>query len=155
MIASVATVPLRPSPIEPSWIREGSPQARNNLLSCSADGMASTIVWDCTAGRFDWVYDIDETIYFLDGSATIGCESFPPRSFTAGDVLFLPCGTVAHWHVETYVRKVAFCRRTQPKAIALVLNTIGKLQRAFVRPSRIAGQLLDGRIVFIAACVAC
>ncbi len=114
MIASLTTVDLRPAPIEPSWIREGNPMARNATLSKSADGLASTLVWDCTAGKFDWHYEIDETIYFLEGSATISDGVNPPKTFGPGDVLFLPRGAVCHWHVENYVRKVAFCRRTVP-----------------------------------------
>ncbi|WP_370875537.1 cupin domain-containing protein [Methylobacterium amylolyticum] len=135
MIASVTSVDLRSAPIEPSWIHAGEPQARNATLSRSADGLASTLVWDCTAGTFEWHYDIDETIYFLEGSATISDGHGPAKTFTAGDVLFLPRGAVCHWHVESYVRKVAFCRRTQPKLVGLAMRAIGKAQRIFKRGS--------------------
>lgn len=133
MIPSVTTVELRSAPIEQSWIREGAPAARNAVLSKSADGLASTLVWDCTAGRFEWHYDIDETIYFLEGSATIDDRRGTVKTFTAGDVLFLPRGAVCDWHVESYVKKVAFCRRTQPKAIAFVMRALAKVQRSFKR----------------------
>ncbi|MGU3536578.1 cupin domain-containing protein [Methylobacterium sp. A54F] len=135
MIPSVTNVELRSAPIEPSWIREGSPQARNATLSRSADGTASTLVWDCTAGRFDWHYEIDETIYFLEGEATISDGHGPARTFRAGDVLFLPRGAVCHWHVETYVRKVAFCRRTLPWSFGFALRAFGRLQRTLLRRS--------------------
>ncbi|WP_227590544.1 cupin domain-containing protein, partial [Klebsiella aerogenes] len=36
------------------------------MLSWSADGSASTIVWQCTEGRFEWHYDFDETILILE-----------------------------------------------------------------------------------------
>ncbi|TGD99501.1 cupin domain-containing protein [Methylobacterium nonmethylotrophicum] len=133
MIASLTSVELSPAPIEPSWIRDGNPVARNATLSRSADGLASTLVWDCTAGKFDWIYDIDETIYFLEGSATISDGHSPARTFGPGDVLFLPRGAVCHWHVETYVRKVAFCRRTQPWAIGFMMRAIGKIGRMLTR----------------------
>ncbi|GJE56803.1 hypothetical protein EKPJFOCH_3311 [Methylobacterium thuringiense] len=129
MIPSVTSVDLRAAPIEPSWIRKGNPLARNATLSRSADGLASTLVWDCTAGEFQWIYEIDETIYFLEGSATISDGHNPPKTFGPGDVLFLPRGAVCHWHVESYVKKVAFCRRTLPKTVGLGMRAFARLVR--------------------------
>jgi hypothetical protein len=40
-------------PIERSWIRAGNPQACNAVLSRSVDRRASTMIWDCTAGKFE------------------------------------------------------------------------------------------------------
>ena len=135
MIASATHVELSAAPITSSWVREGAPQARNAILSRSSDGMATTIVWDCTAGKFDWTYNIDETIYFLEGSAVISDRHSPPRRFGPGDVLFLPHGTVAHWHIEEYVRKVAFCRKTQPKLVTFGMRAARKLVRVRQRLS--------------------
>jgi hypothetical protein len=42
---------LKPSPIEPSWIIEGNPEARSRPLSTSADGAATTLIWSCTEGK--------------------------------------------------------------------------------------------------------
>ena len=58
-------VNLTPRPIEPSWIIEGNPVAQSCVLSQSADGLATTIVWECSEGRFNWNYDFDETILIL------------------------------------------------------------------------------------------
>ncbi|KQO65900.1 cupin [Methylobacterium sp. Leaf469] len=129
IIPSVTSVELRAAPIEPGWIRVGNPLARNATLSRSADGLASTLVWDCTAGEFEWIYDIDETIYFLEGSATISDGHNPAKTYGPGDVLFLPHGSVCHWHVETYVKKVAFCRRTLPRPAAFVIRAFDRLVR--------------------------
>jgi len=129
MIPSATDIELKPAPITSSWVREGNPEARNAVLSKSADGTAMTILWDCTAGKFDWTYDIDETIYFIEGSAVIGDGHSPPRRFGPGDVLFLPHGAVAHWHVEQYVRKVAFCRKTQPKLVTFGMRAARRLGR--------------------------
>jgi uncharacterized cupin superfamily protein len=142
MIPSVTDQALQPAPINPSWVCSGNPTARNAVLSRSADGTASTLVWDCTAGEFDWIYDIDETIYFIEGSATISDGRTPPRQFVAGDVLFLPKGAVAHWHVENYVRKVAFCRRTQPAAVNFCLRAVRKAKRVTIRLARSAAGAL-------------
>jgi EutQ-like cupin domain len=32
---------------------------------------AESRIENCTAGRFDWFYDVDETVYVLEGSVTI------------------------------------------------------------------------------------
>ena len=51
-------VNLTPRPIEPSWIIEGNPVAQSCVLSRSADGLATTIVWQCSEGKFNWHYDL-------------------------------------------------------------------------------------------------
>src|SRR5260370_37642861 len=109
-------------PINPAWILEGEPVARNVILSRSADMTACTIFWDCTAGKFNWTYAFDETVHILEGSVTVSSENSSPRRLEPGDVAFFPVGTVAHWHVETYVPKVAFCRRVLPRQVAPLIN---------------------------------
>ena len=59
-------VDLKPSPIEPSWIIEGNPEARLHVLWTSADGSAETLIWSCTLGKFNRFYDFDETIVILE-----------------------------------------------------------------------------------------
>ncbi len=62
-------VTLTPRPIEPSWIIEGNPTAQWHVLSQSADGLASTVVWECSQGKFNWYYDFDETVLILEGAS--------------------------------------------------------------------------------------
>jgi len=120
---------LSASPIEPSWIIEGNPIAQNALLSRSADGLASTIIWQCSEGKFDWHYDLDETILILEGSVVLESDSMGPTRFGPGDVVFFKDGAHAKWHVEGYVRKLAFCRRTQPFLLGLAARAISKFKR--------------------------
>src|SRR5215475_14406003 len=108
---------LRPNPIQASWILEGEPVARIELLSSSADGTASTYFWDCTAGRFNWFYGFDETFHILEGSVTLKQPSGAVRRVGAGDTVFFPIGSSAEWTVENYVRKLAFCRAPVPSYI--------------------------------------
>jgi uncharacterized cupin superfamily protein len=103
-------VQMNECPIHPEWIIEGSPVCRNLVLSSSADGTASTLLWDCTAGRFNWFYDVDETLYIIEGSVVVKSSVGVSRRITAGDTVFFPAGSRAEWTVETYVRKIAFCR---------------------------------------------
>ena len=106
----VGQAQLNPAPIRPEWILEGNPVTRNKLLSSSADGTASTLIWDCTAGRFNWYYDVDETIYVIEGGVVVKDFGGLPRRLQAGDTIFFPAGARAEWHVEHYIRKIAFCR---------------------------------------------
>jgi uncharacterized protein len=122
-------VDLTPRPIEPSWILEGNPQATSSILSQSTDGLALTIVWHCTEGKFNWFYDFDETILILEGSIVLESDGMPPTRYSAGDVIFFKDGAHAKWHVEGRVRKLAFCRKTQPVWLGLALRVFLKLKK--------------------------
>jgi uncharacterized cupin superfamily protein len=122
-------VELTPRPIEPSWIIEGKPEATWCVLSQSADGLASTMVWHCTEGKFNWYYDFDETILILEGSIVLENDAMRPTRYSAGDVIFFKDGAHARWHVEGHVKKLAFCRKTQPVWLGFALRAAGKLKR--------------------------
>lgn len=116
MRAAEAT--LNPSPIYPDWVLEGKPIARNQVLSRSADGTATTFLWDCTAGRFNWHYDVDETLYIIEGGVVVKDDA-GTRTLSVGDTIFFPAGARAEWLVENYVRKIAFCRKPLPQMLVL------------------------------------
>ena len=99
---------LEPAPIPQGWILEGSPEARGKLVSCSTDDMAFTAMWDCTAGRFNWFYDIDETVCIMEGSVTVRDAAGHSTTLRPGDTFFFPAETQFQWTVTRYVRKVAF-----------------------------------------------
>jgi uncharacterized cupin superfamily protein len=144
IIHSNKDVSLKPAPINPDWILEGAPVARNAVLSHSEDTTACTIMWDCTAGKFDWIYDIDETVHILEGSVIVSSENTPPKRLEAGDVAFFPVGTKAHWHVETYVRKVAFCRHViLPRPAQLAIHALRRAKRMLRRPAAATGSLME------------
>jgi uncharacterized cupin superfamily protein len=128
---TAAEVSLNSAPINQNWILEGNPIARNNILSRSADGAATTILWECTAGRFRWFYDIDETIYVIEGCVLV-TDAAGTRRLNAGDSFYFPKGARAEWHVENYVRKIAFCRVPQSRLVAFA-------QRAFRLLKRLVG----------------
>jgi uncharacterized cupin superfamily protein len=125
----VGQVSLNPSPIYRDWILEGDPVARNTVLSSSADGTSSTLIWDCTAGRFNWFYDIDETIYVIEGSVVIKDPSGTSCRLSVGDTIFFPAGARAEWHVEKYIRKIAFCRTPLPRSLVFVKRAYRFLKR--------------------------
>jgi uncharacterized cupin superfamily protein len=124
-----AAVSLSPAPINPDWILEGKPVARNKLLSTSADGTATTLIWDCTPGRFNWFYNIDETLFVLEGSVTLKDPDGNSRLVVAGDTIFFPAGSQAEWTVHTHFRKVAFCRTALPAPLVFALRFRRSLKR--------------------------
>src|SRR5215470_14244095 len=130
------TVDLMPRPIEPSWIIEGRPDATACTLSNSADGLAMTIVWHCTEGKFNWYYDFDETILILDGAIVLESDGMPPTRYVAGDVIFFKEGAHAKWHVEGHVKKLAFCRKTSPVWFGLALRVFLKLRKMLLPASQ-------------------
>jgi uncharacterized cupin superfamily protein len=143
MISNSSTdVALNNSPINAEWILEGNPVARNRVISRGSDSLACTIVWDCTAGKFNWFYDVDETVHVIEGSVIVSDGQSPPKRLVPGSVAFFPAGTKAHWHVEKYVRKVAFCQRTLPSAVQLSINLLRHVLTRF-RGKAATGSLMD------------
>ena len=125
-------VELKNAPIRPEWIIDGDPVARNCVISQSHDRMATTLVWDCTAGRFKWIYDVDETIHILEGAVSLTQIDGSIKRLQAGDVVFFPAGSSAMWQVHGHVRKLAFFRQPVPKPVSLFL-------RAFRKAAGLAG----------------
>ena len=129
------TADLTSRPIESSWIIEGNPEASASILSQSSDGLACTMVWHCTEGKFNWFYDFDETVLILDGSIVLESDGMPPQRYVAGDVIFFKDGAHAKWHVEGHVRKLAFCRKTSPYWFGFALRVFLKLRKIILPAS--------------------
>ena len=129
---------LKPSPIEPSWIIEGDPVAESSILAKSADGQAWTVVWRCSEGKFYWNYDYDETMLILEGSIVLENENMPPTRHGPGQMIYFKNGARAKWHVESRVRKLAFCRTTQPLLLSFAVRAFSKIRRiALSRKNRV------------------
>jgi uncharacterized protein len=126
-----ARADLLPSPIRSSWVLEGNPVARNQLLSVSADGNARSYIWDCTAGRFNWFYEADETVYVIEGGVILKDRAGTARRLCAGDTIFFPAGAHAEWHVENYIRKFALIRTPLPKPLVLARQGYRFVKRLF------------------------
>lgn len=137
---------LSPAPINPAWIRAGQPAARNALLAKSADGGGATYLWECTAGTFDWHYGFDETLYILEGSVVIETDTMGPTRYGPGDVIAFMSGARARWHIEAYIRKLAFCRRPEPRVLKLA-RAVWNRVKAFGRPARRAPAGAEGSML--------
>lgn len=141
VVFSKPDVELSPSPINPDWIIDGKPAARNTILSRSEDQTACTIVWDCTNGKFNWYYDFDETVHFIEGSVTIEDGHGPARTLGPGDVIFFPAGSHAVWTVHGYIRKVAFCRKVLPGPVGTLIRVLRAVKHR-LSPPKAEGSLM-------------
>jgi uncharacterized protein len=112
VLGSAATMTdLAPSPISADWIISGKPEARSKLLAKSHDGTSYVVVWECSAGRFDWHYTEDETVTIILGEVFISTAEGEQRRIAPGDMAFFPAGTSCEWRVPDRVRKVAVMRK--------------------------------------------
>jgi uncharacterized protein len=128
-------VEFRPSPINPEWIVEGAPIARAAVVARSIDGFATTFMWDCSPGKFRWVYNNDETLHVLSGNVILD-EGLPTEKHVGtGDVVYFPAGSVANWHVTNHIVKVAFVRRSMPQALLQTVNMLRKAKHMLRRKS--------------------
>ncbi|MEU5843826.1 cupin domain-containing protein [Rhodococcus sp. NPDC047139] len=126
-------VELREDPIDPAWIREGTPLARSGQWSTSADRSTTTHVWDCTAGRFDWHFGVDEIVHIVDGSVIVSSADTEPRMLRAGDAALFRAGTTSLWEVPEYVRKHAILRRNLSPATRFVQRVEDRLRSVLNR----------------------
>jgi uncharacterized protein len=124
---------LTPSPIRRAWIIEGNPVARDRRLVGSSGQLPSTIMWDCTAGRFDWFYQDEEVAHVLEGLVIIEDTTGARKMLHAGDTFLFPAGSRYQWTVPNYVRKIAFSYSPQSRPMRIINGIIGRLAAPFRR----------------------
>ena len=127
VIAAAATADLAPAPISPDWVLNGTPETRSKELARSHDRTSYVMVWDCTAGRFNWHYSKDETLVVISGEAFITNEKGEERRLGPGDIVFFPAGSSSTWRVTNYIKKVAFLRHTMPRPLGFGVLAWNKL----------------------------
>jgi uncharacterized cupin superfamily protein len=102
------------APITVDHVIDGAPVARSTKLTESTDGLVSTHVWDCTAGRFHWYFGVDEVVHILDGEVHVTDDHGQTVILVPGDVGHFPLHSHSIWHVPDYVRKLAVHRAPPP-----------------------------------------
>ena len=117
-----ATPVLKPLAVDPSWVKQGTPNFRATEFFKSSDGKTSSGIFECDASTFEWRYQLDEAVYILDGSVELDYQG---KRFTlkAGDSAFFRAGTTAIWHVPSHIRKT------------WTLYDAGKVARTFAKVS--------------------
>jgi uncharacterized cupin superfamily protein len=98
---------LAPKPIDPTWIVEGTPQARARQLQFTEGAGFSAMLWESTAGRFDWHYGSDEIIHVLAGQAELTRADGSVQLIQQGDIVFFNRDQVVRWHIPVYLKKIA------------------------------------------------
>jgi uncharacterized protein len=129
LVNDPATVSLNPEPIPHKWILSGAPEATARMLLRSRDWLQSIVVWECTAGQFNWHYNKDEVLFVISGHATLKNENGEEREFGPGDTVFFPAGVSCTWLVKDRVRKVAILRETLFWPLGLFVKIWVKLLR--------------------------
>jgi len=124
---------LVPAPIPRAWILGGHPVARKKQLAASTDRLATTLMWDCTAGRFNWFYDDDEVIHVLEGSVIIEDAAGVRQRLQAGDTFLFPAGSRYHWTVPNYIRKIAFLYPPLSREMRIIRGVLRRLTAPFRR----------------------
>lgn len=121
------------APIPRAWIRDGNPVARDKRLAGSSDRLPSTIMWDCTAGRFDWFYEAEEVAHVLEGSVIIEDAAGVRQRLQTGDTFLFPAGSRYQWTVPNYVRKIAFSYSPLSRQMRLINGIFECLTAPFRR----------------------
>ena len=122
------TTDINPTSIYPSWILTGKPESRGKILGLSRDRTCYTVVWDCTAGSFNWHYNKEETFIVLAGEAFISSDGVEERRVGPGDVVFFPAGCSATWRVTNYIRKFAIVRYPIPSPMGFGVRAWNNLR---------------------------
>ena len=98
------TLALAPAPIPAAWVREGSPQASARRLWGSDDRTALTVVWECTAGVFDWHYDEEETVHIIEGEVHVEVGGGQSFRLGPGDTAVFRRNSHAVWNIPSRVQ---------------------------------------------------
>jgi uncharacterized protein len=119
---------FEPAPILPEWVIAGRPQARAVELVRSPDGTCTSAQWECTAGTFHWFFWVEETVHILDGEVLVRGADGRHALLRKGDVAVMPANTWMVWHIERYVRKLAYCRYPVPRPLGKIVRAVQQVR---------------------------
>jgi len=134
---STAATSLGDSPIEPTWILDGSPVARALNLTEAHDKNLSCGLWDCTAGSFKWIFRCDEIVHILEGEVIVQDDA-GARTLRPGDIAFFPHGLETVWRVPHYVKKFAIHRSVERGFVTRVASKVKKVIARAIQVARAA-----------------
>jgi uncharacterized protein len=129
VIEAAESADLEPAPISPDWILAGSPKARSKVLAKSHDRTSVIMVWECTAGRFNWHYSEDEVVVVISGEVFITTENGEIRRLRQGDMGFFPAGSSCTWLINDSIKKIAVLRKDLPPLLGVGVRGWHKLLR--------------------------
>lgn len=101
----IADTELVSWPLPAEWILDGMPDARGVVLSRSDDSRIIRGVWECTPGRFKWLFSYDETLVVVSGRATVDLDTGEQVELEPGAMAFFGRGHESTWTVHETLRK--------------------------------------------------
>jgi uncharacterized cupin superfamily protein len=110
-------------------VLSGTPEMRTKSVARSHDWTSNMVIWECTAGSFNWHYSQDEMLVIVSGEAVITTQKGEERLLGLGDFAYFPAGMTCAWRVPHYVRKVAIVRETIWRPLGFGLKAFNKLLR--------------------------
>jgi uncharacterized cupin superfamily protein len=117
------------APVLPSWVLNGSPVTKSKNLVRSHDWNSNIVIWECTAGQFNWHYHKDEVVVVVAGEVFVTNERGEERRLGPGDLAFFPSGSSSTWRVPICVRKIAILRETMWQPLGVAFKVWKKLLR--------------------------
>ena len=120
--------------MSPDSVLSGKPASRSKVLVRSRDYAAHIMIWECTAGRFNWHYLQDESVFVVSGEAFMINENGEESRFATGDVGFFPAGTSCTWYVPSSFRKTAVVREPMWRPLGFAVKAWNKLRRIIGLP---------------------
>lgn len=114
-------------PIPEAWIIEGEPRSRVGTLSKSADNFTTTFIWSCTAGKFHWHFEADETVHIMEGEVFVTDDDGTQCRLGPGSVALFRAGSHSIWHVPVFVKKIAFIYNAPPVSVSLVVRALRRI----------------------------
>jgi len=114
---------LTPEPLNPDWIKEGSPVARSVYVTESPDKTLRAGLWECTAGKFKFIYYFDEIVQILEGEAHVH-DGRSLRTLSPGMVVHFHKDLVLDWDVPKYIKKTFILRSLKPNRVRLAAHKV-------------------------------
>jgi uncharacterized cupin superfamily protein len=114
-------------PIDPSSIEQGCPVARCLTFAESESRDLWSGLWECSAGKFKWVYSGDEIVQILEGEVVVREEGTGVvHTLHAGDAAYFPAGLVAHWEIPSFVKKFFVLRVPRKSRLVTRLRRVAR-----------------------------
>lgn len=79
--------------------RQPSPERLSDL------GVETWDIWEKEISKFSWIYDAEETCYFLAGDVVVTPASGEPVQMGKGDLVTFPAGMSCTWEILSDVKK--------------------------------------------------
>ena len=112
----IAHAVLEPWPLDPSLVIDGAPEARGAWLGRSSDGLQAHGIWHSTPGCFRWTWSCDETVFVVQGRATVELSDGRRVELAAGDMAFFERGLESVWTIHETLRKGFHLASPEPLA---------------------------------------